>query len=139
MRSTKSKKKSKYVLYFRLSTFHFYVSLAQSQHSLSFLKQYELVEFLAFLMCCSKKMSKKLSSTTVVIHIMEGIAQLNKEKPQSIITFRHEGQSVCKISRTIKSYDETGSHEECHRKEDQELHLLQRISSLQLPALEITN
>jgi transposase len=49
------------------------------------------------------------------------------EKRQSIITLRHEGQSIWKISRTlkvpscavsttIKRYNETGSHEDCHRK-----------------------
>ncbi len=47
--------------------------------------------------------------------------QLSKEKWQSIITLRHEGQSIRKISttlnvsssavaKTIKCYDETGSH-----------------------------
>ena len=51
---------------------------------------------------------------------------LSKEKRQSIITLRHEGQSIWKISRTFKvslsevaktkRYDETGSHEDRHRK-----------------------
>ena len=51
----------------------------------------------------------------------------NKNKWQSIITLRHEGQSVRTISRTfkvsssavaktIKRYEETGSHEDRHRK-----------------------
>ena len=54
-------------------------------------------------------------------------AQIIKEKRQSIITLRHEGQSMRKISRTlkvsssavtktIKRYDGTGSHEDHHRK-----------------------
>ena len=58
---------------------------------------------------------------------MARIAQINKEKQQSIITLRHEGQSIRKMARTfqvsssavaktIKSYDETGSHEDSHRK-----------------------
>ena len=49
--------------------------------------------------------------------------QLSKEKRQSIITLRQEGQSIRKISRilnvsssavtkTIKPYDETGSYED---------------------------
>ena len=53
--------------------------------------------------------------------------QLSKEKRQSIITLRQEGQSIRKISRTfnvsssavaktIKRYDETGSHESRPRK-----------------------
>jgi transposase len=58
---------------------------------------------------------------------MARTAQISKEKKQSIITLRHEGQSVQKISRTltvslsavaktIKRYDETGSHEDRHMK-----------------------
>jgi transposase len=54
-------------------------------------------------------------------------AQISKEKRQSIITLRHEGQSIRKMSRTlkvssiavaktIKHYDETGSHVDRHRK-----------------------
>jgi transposase len=50
----------------------------------------------------------------------------NNQEKQSIITLRH-GQSIRKISRTskvsssavaitIKHYDETGSHEDLHRK-----------------------
>ena len=61
------------------------------------------------------------------VHIMARTAQISKEKRQSIITLRHEGQSIRKISttlkvsasavaRTIKRYDETGSHEDRHRK-----------------------
>ena len=53
-------------------------------------------------------------------------AQISKEKRQSIITLRHECQSVRNISRTlkvssktIKLYDETGSHEDFHRQERQ--------------------
>ena len=51
---------------------------------------------------------------------MARTAQVSKEKQQSIITLRHEGQSIRKISRTLKvsssavaktlkRYDETGS------------------------------
>ena len=58
---------------------------------------------------------------------MARTAQISKEKRQSIITLRHEEQSFRKMSRTlkvysravaktIKSYDEAGSHEDHHRK-----------------------
>ena len=58
---------------------------------------------------------------------MPTTAQITKQKRQSIITLRHEGQSIQKISKTFKvssspvsktnkSYDETGSHEARHRK-----------------------
>ena len=58
---------------------------------------------------------------------MARTAQTSKEKRQSIITLRHEGQSTRNISRTlkvfpsavaknIKRYDETGSHEDRNRK-----------------------
>ena len=58
---------------------------------------------------------------------MTRTAQISKEKQQSIITLRHEGQSIWKILRalkvyssavanTIKRYNETGSHEDHHRK-----------------------
>jgi transposase len=61
------------------------------------------------------------------VHIMARTAQISKEKRQSIITLRHEGQSIQKMSRTLKAStsavaktikhsDETGSHEDCHRK-----------------------
>ena len=61
------------------------------------------------------------------VHIMARTAQISKEKRQSIITLRHEGQSMRKISRTlkvsssavtktIKRNDETSSHEDRHRK-----------------------
>ena len=54
-------------------------------------------------------------------------AEISKEKRQSIIILRNEGQSISKISRTlkvsssavaktIKRDDETGSHEDRHRK-----------------------
>ena len=59
------------------------------------------------------------------IELMAITAQISKEK-QSIITLRHEGQSTLKMSRTlnvssnvvaktIKRYDETGSHNDQHR------------------------
>lgn len=41
------------------------------------------------------------SSASVVIHIMGRTTQLNKEKQQSIITLRHESQSIQKISKTL--------------------------------------
>ena len=58
---------------------------------------------------------------------MARTAQISKEKQQSIITLRHECQSIRKMSRplkvsssavakNIKRYDETGSHEDSHRK-----------------------
>jgi transposase len=58
---------------------------------------------------------------------MEIKAQISKEKQQSIITLRHEGQSILNISRTlkvsssavakkIKHYDETCTHKNRHRK-----------------------
>ena len=58
---------------------------------------------------------------------MARTAQISKEKRQSIITLKHEGQSIRKMSRTlkvsssavaktIKRYDETGSHEDRQRK-----------------------
>ena len=58
---------------------------------------------------------------------MARTAQISKEKQQSIITLGHEGQSIRNISRTlkvsssavaktIKCCDETGSHEDRHRK-----------------------
>ena len=61
------------------------------------------------------------------VHIMASTAQIRKEKQQSVITLRHEGQLIRKMSRTlkvssgavaktIKCYDETSSHEDCHRK-----------------------
>ena len=57
------------------------------------------------------------------VHIMARTAQISKEK-QSIITLRHEGQSMRNISRTFSflkcsrknHYDETVSHEDRHRK-----------------------
>jgi transposase len=68
-------------------------------------------------------------------------------KNSFIITLRHESQSTWNISRTlkvsssavsktIKGYDETGSHEDRHRN-GRPRTLLQKISSLDLPALEI--
>jgi transposase len=58
---------------------------------------------------------------------MARTAQISKEKRQSSITLRLEGQSMWKISRTfkvssstvaktIKLYDETGAHDDHHRK-----------------------
>jgi transposase len=54
---------------------------------------------------------------------MARTTQISKEKRQSINTLRYEGQSIRSISRTlkvsaktIKHYDETGSHEDRHRK-----------------------
>ena len=56
------------------------------------------------------------------VHIIARTAQISKEKQQSIISLRHEGQSIqiisrnLKVAKTIKSYDETGSNEDRHRK-----------------------
>ena len=58
---------------------------------------------------------------------MSRTAQISKEKRQSIITLRHEGQSIRNILRTLKvsssvvaktinRYDETVSCEDRHRK-----------------------
>ena len=58
---------------------------------------------------------------------MARTAEISKEKRQSIITLRHVGQSIWNISRTlkvytsavaktIKCYDETGSHVDRYRK-----------------------
>ena len=56
---------------------------------------------------------------------MASAAQISKDKQQFIITLKHEGQSIrlrtlkvssCPVAKTIKSYDETGSHEDHHRK-----------------------
>jgi hypothetical protein len=47
---------------------------------------------------------------------MARTAQISKEKQQSVITLRHEGLKVCAVAQTIKRYDETGSHEDRHRK-----------------------
>jgi transposase len=75
---------------------------------------------------------------------MARTAKISKEKRKSIITLRHEGQSIWKISRTfqvsssavektIKRYDETVSHEDHHRKGRP------RISSAaELPASEMS-
>ena len=54
---------------------------------------------------------------------MARTAQISEEKQQSIITLRHDGQSIQKMSRpfssavakSIKRYDKTGSHEDHHR------------------------
>ena len=82
---------------------------------------------------------------------MEKTAQISKEKRQSIITLRHERQSIWKISRTskvsssaetIKRYDETSSHEDRHRKGRPRATStadFQRIRLLELPASEIAD
>jgi hypothetical protein len=54
---------------------------------------------------------------------MARTTQISKEKQQSIITLRHKGQSISRslnvsssaFAKTIKRYDETGSHEDHHR------------------------
>jgi hypothetical protein len=38
----------------------------------------------------------------VKVHFIARTAQIGKDTRQSIITFRHEGQSIWKISRTLK-------------------------------------
>ena len=58
---------------------------------------------------------------------MARTAQISKKKQPSIFPLRYEGQSIRKISRSLKvssiavaktnkCYDETGSHEDHHRK-----------------------
>ena len=57
---------------------------------------------------------------------MARTAQISKGKQQSIITLRHEGQSIREHFKNFKSffkcshqnikrYNETGSYEDCHR------------------------
>ena len=61
------------------------------------------------------------------VHITTRTPQISKEKRQSIITLRDEGQSIRKMSRTlkvsssavaktIKCYDVTGFHEDRYKK-----------------------
>ena len=77
---------------------------------------------------------------------MARTAQISKEKQQSIITLRYEGQSTRNISRTLKVQSQDPSRSmmklalmrTATEMEDPELPLLQRISSLELPASEIT-
>ena len=83
------------------------------------------------------------------VHILARTAQIRKEKQQSIITLRHEGQSIWSISITftVSSSAVNVSSQKTSRammklalmrtatgKEDPEFPLLQRISSLELPA-----
>ena len=81
---------------------------------------------------------------------MARTTQLSKEKRQSIITLRQEGQSIRKISRTLNvSSSAVAKTTNAMMKlafmrttpgqEDQELPLLQKISSLELPASETAN
>ena len=71
----------------------------------------------------------RLSQSVVVVkdqvHLMTRTAQISKEKRQSIITLRHGQELKCRkelkvslsaFAKTIKRYDETGSHEDHHRK-----------------------
>ena len=61
---------------------------------------------------------------------MARTAQICKEKRQSIITWRHEGQSIRNILRTC-------SHEDRHRNERPRVTPAADVSSLELPASEI--
>ena len=63
---------------------------------------------------------------------MARTAQISKEKQQSIITLKHEGQSMWKsaMMKLFLMRTATGN-------EDPELPLLQRISSLELTARQI--
>ena len=80
---------------------------------------------------------------------MARTTQLSKEKQQSIITLRQEGQSSRKISRTLNVSSSAVAKTNAMMKlalmrtapgqEDQELPLLQKISSLELPASETAN
>ena len=81
-------------------------------------------------LCCAEVRlihSRQPYWTTVRIHIMARTNQLSKEKRVAIITLTNEGQSVRKIAKTlnvspsavaktIKHYNETGSHEDRPRK-----------------------
>ena len=79
---------------------------------------------------------------------MARTGQINKEKWQSIITFRHEGsqsgtfQKLWKFlqvqsQKTSRAMMDLSLMRTATGKEDPELPLLQRISSLELPASEI--
>ena len=79
---------------------------------------------------------------------MARTTQISKEKHQSIITLRHEGLSIQNISRTfkvsssavtktIKRYDETGSHEDCHRKGRPRVTAAPEDKFIDFPAFEI--
>ena len=68
---------------------------------------------------------------------MSRTAQISKEKRQYTITLRHKGQSIGKHTRTLKASSSAVMKLALMRiatgKEDPELPLLQRISSLMLP------
>ena len=65
-------------------------------------------------------------------------AQISKEKQQSIITLRHEGQSIQIISSAVASaMIKLALMRTATGMEDPELPLLQRKSSIKLPASEI--
>ena len=68
---------------------------------------------------------------------MARTAQIRKEKRQSIITLRHEGQPIRNISITFKVEMKLALMRTDTVKEDPELPLLQRTSSLELPVSEI--
>jgi transposase-like protein len=80
---------------------------------------------------------------------MARTAQISKEKRQSIITLRHEGQSLWKISRTfkvssavaktIKRYRETGSHKDRHRTGRPRVTYAAKDKIVKLAASEIAN
>ena len=145
--------KSKYILYlryFKVATLCLDDSFAHSWHSLNQL--HEVVTLNAFqltgvpwwsyfLMCFSQSVVlwqgrggiplQKLVKDQV--HIMVRTPQISKEKWQSI-TLRHKGQSIWKMSRTLNVYSSAMMKLAIMRtatgKEDPELPLLQRISSL---------
>jgi hypothetical protein len=66
---------------------------------------------------------------------MARTAQVSKEKRQSIITLRHEGQLIWNILRSLTVSSSVVS--KTIKRSDPELPLLQRISSVELPASEI--
>ena len=76
---------------------------------------------------------------------MARTAQISKEKRQSIIILRHEGQSMSNISGTLKVSSSAVAKtmmklalmSTATGKEDPELPLLQRINSLELSASEM--
>jgi hypothetical protein len=74
-------------------------------------------------------------------HIMARTAQIRKEKRQSIITLRHEGQSMrylqMQSQKPSSAMMKLALMRTATGKADPELPLLQRIHSLELPASEI--
>ena len=94
-------------------------------------------------MCCDKVGVVYRSQPYLVkdqVRIMERTAQISKEKRQSIITWRHEGQSMGKIVQSQKPSSammKLALIRTATGKEDPQLPLLERIRLLELPASEM--